>query len=323
MPELIKVSAPGKILWIGSYSVVFGGLSHVIAVDKRVKCEVAESNEWVIETTYGTFRGYGNELTSSVIELMIKLFGNIGPYKIKLINDPEFQIDNKKTGLGSSAAATVALTAGLYFAINGRLDLMEIHRIAQIANYKRQGGIGSGFDIAAAVFGSIVYRKFSDIEKMDFYYKRLEIPSNVSMILGFTGRSSITVNLVKKFIESSSQDRFLYYLNLINRENEIAISLLERNRIVDSCEHVRLARKYLERLAQNVVGVKLVSEEEKELIRLAERNGAFIALSPGAGGGDSLFAMGENLDRVIEEWGKKSLKIIRVRQDSGVRVDEG
>ncbi|MEM4138648.1 MAG: GHMP kinase, partial [Sulfolobaceae archaeon] len=226
MPEVIKVSAPGKVLWIGSYSVVFGGISHVIAVNKRVRCEVAENNEWVIETSYGTFKGYGNELTSSVINTMKKFFGSIGPYRVKLFNDPDFQVNGKKTGLGSSAAATVALTAALYFAVSNKLDLIQIHKIAQIANYNRQKGIGSGFDIAAAVFGSIVYKRFTDIEKMDFYYKKLELPPNISMILGFTGKSSITIELVRKFIEASSNEKFLYYLNLINKENEIAINLL-------------------------------------------------------------------------------------------------
>jgi phosphomevalonate kinase len=67
-----------------------------------------------------------------------------------------------KTGLGSSAALTTALTACLlstYSATSASETL--IHNLAQAAHCAAQGKVGSGFDVAAAVFGSCVYRRFS------------------------------------------------------------------------------------------------------------------------------------------------------------------
>jgi phosphomevalonate kinase len=320
--RLMKVSAPGKILWIGSYSVVFNGISHVIAVNRRVHCKLKPNNEWIFDTSYGRYGEVGNELIESVMMQFRRQYGNFGPYYIELYNDPEFVIEGKKTGLGSSSAATVALTACLYYAITGEFKIDEIHKIAQRANYYRQKGIGSGFDIAAATYGSIVYRRFKDIDKMDFYYKPLLIPEKYSLILGFTGQSSPTVNLVQKFIENYDNPKFRKYLELIEIENTFAIRLLEMGRVLEACEHVRLARNYLIQLAEKVVGIKLVSEREKELIKIAEMNGAIISLSPGAGGGDSLFAIGEDLSKVISEWSKRGLKVINVKQDRGLRIDE-
>lgn len=72
-----------------------------------------------------------------------------------------------KTGLGSSAALTTALVAALlmYTAPSSddaaKLPSKVIHNLAQAAHCSAQGKVGSGFDVAAAVYGSCVYRRFT------------------------------------------------------------------------------------------------------------------------------------------------------------------
>jgi phosphomevalonate kinase len=74
-----------------------------------------------------------------------------------------------KTGLGSSAALVTALTASLLtFYLPKHFSTLEnthaqakVHNLAQINHISAQGKIGSGFDVAAAVYGSCVYRRFS------------------------------------------------------------------------------------------------------------------------------------------------------------------
>ncbi|KAK9323154.1 ribosomal protein S5 domain 2-type protein [Lipomyces orientalis] len=70
-----------------------------------------------------------------------------------------------KTGLGSSAALTTSLVAALLsFYGDMNTDAAEtkiiLHNLAQLAHCNAQGKVGSGFDVACAVFGSIVYRRF-------------------------------------------------------------------------------------------------------------------------------------------------------------------
>ena len=72
-----------------------------------------------------------------------------------------------KTGLGSSAALVTALV-GAVLQHCSRQDTSsttsfadQLHRVAQIAHCAAQGKVGSGFDIASAVFGSCIYRRFS------------------------------------------------------------------------------------------------------------------------------------------------------------------
>lgn len=69
-----------------------------------------------------------------------------------------------KTGLGSSAGLVSVVTAALlsYFTGNRDVDSLRntVHNCTQIAHCHAQKKIGSGFDVAAAVYGSIVYRRF-------------------------------------------------------------------------------------------------------------------------------------------------------------------
>ncbi|KAK3640321.1 phosphomevalonate kinase [Elasticomyces elasticus] len=74
-----------------------------------------------------------------------------------------------KTGLGSSAALVTALTGALLsyylpketYHITTDLGKRQLHNLAQAAHCAAQGKVGSGFDVASAVYGSCVYRRFS------------------------------------------------------------------------------------------------------------------------------------------------------------------
>ena len=77
--------------------------------------------------------------------------------------------DAHKTGLGSSAALVTAFTAAVLthylpssvFSIANRDGKARLHNLAQAAHCAAQGKVGSGFDVAAAVYGSCLYRRFT------------------------------------------------------------------------------------------------------------------------------------------------------------------
>ena len=73
--------------------------------------------------------------------------------------------DAHKTGLGSSAALVTALTTALLTHHLPNISIEKnqtvIHNLAQVAHCAAQGKIGSGFDIATAVYGSCLYRRFT------------------------------------------------------------------------------------------------------------------------------------------------------------------
>jgi phosphomevalonate kinase len=66
-----------------------------------------------------------------------------------------------KIGLGSSSALIVSTVSAL-FGIFRELDnsTMElIHGVSQYVNFMAQGKEGSGYDVSAALFGSILYSR--------------------------------------------------------------------------------------------------------------------------------------------------------------------
>lgn len=85
---------------------------------------------------------------------------------------PDFKVplhEAHKTGLGSSAALVTSLVAALinYYLpteinyLNSEIGKAHVHNLAQAAHCAAQGKVGSGFDVAAAVYGSCMYRRFS------------------------------------------------------------------------------------------------------------------------------------------------------------------
>jgi phosphomevalonate kinase len=110
--------------------------------------------------------------------------------------------DVNKTGLGSSAALITSLVSALLLHLhvisqtsfggsqpqsaneepyNGNEGKKLAHNLAQFIHCLAQGKIGSGFDIAAAVFGSQIYTRFNpaaiksfmegDVVSIHFYHQ--------------------------------------------------------------------------------------------------------------------------------------------------------
>lgn len=84
---------------------------------------------------------------------------------------PRFQVSSasvdkmKKTGLGSSAALVTSLCAALLQHFNvadvsSKQGREILHRVAQYCHCLAQNSIGSGFDVASAVFGTHLYTRF-------------------------------------------------------------------------------------------------------------------------------------------------------------------
>lgn len=143
-----------------------------------------------------------------------------------------------KTGLGSSAGLVTVLTAALYSFYQPKIDLnfkdqlQIIHNLAQIAHCQAQGKVGSGFDIAAATFGSIVYKRFNpslvnnlqpqlEISKNENHLQilklvsntdwkirsdRVALPNGIRLIMGDIKGGSNTPKLVSKVLQWKEDD---------------------------------------------------------------------------------------------------------------------
>ncbi|KAJ5587549.1 Phosphomevalonate kinase eukaryotic [Penicillium hispanicum] len=173
-----------------------------------------------------------------------------------------------KTGLGSSAALVTALVSSLVIHRTMQAhDLSagrdKLHNLAQAAHCAAQGKVGSGFDVAAAVYGSCLYKRFSpailesvgdvgtagfekrlfavvedadpehpwDTECVDF---GMQLPRGMQMVLCDVECGSQTPSMVKKVLEWRKENR---------KEADILWASLQNN-------NERL-RQELKRLAQH------------------------------------------------------------------------
>lgn len=151
-------------------------------------------------------------------------------YHAKPINDVP------KTGLGSSAGLVAVVTTALISAFSNESvsDLRNIiHSCSQIAHCYAQKKIGSGFDVAAAVYGSIKYRRFdpslidglfqheffnsqTDVamkqsyshalaklveSKWDFTSTRCALPPGIRLLMGDIKGGSETPKLVSRVLQ--------------------------------------------------------------------------------------------------------------------------
>lgn len=137
-----------------------------------------------------------------------------------------------KTGMGLSAGLVTVITASLLTTMLDQSleDLRDtIHKVAQIAHCDAQGKIGSGFDVATAVYGSIVYRRYKpevissllgrtvseefvhDIRATvesdwDFVNTPCSLPPGIKLLMGDVKSGSETPKLVSKVLAWRKED---------------------------------------------------------------------------------------------------------------------
>ena len=219
----IAASAPGKLVLIGEYGVLFGAPAVVMAVNRRATVRLAESEdgfsrvdspgqEWeparfTIEPDGGlrwcsTPRVAGRYLLFERIVDSLAEFGlvrpeSVAPFTASLDTREFFRRgDGKavKLGLGSSAALTVALASALLkWAGTGERVELGIEWLQRLLNLHRayQGGRGSGVDLAASLMGGLVEYRLQDDGSVATAAP-LDLPEGLFMAVVWTGRGADT-----------------------------------------------------------------------------------------------------------------------------------
>jgi phosphomevalonate kinase len=135
-------SAPGKIVLAGEYAVLWGAPAICMAVNRRAVVTVGPGSD---DECHVTTPGFDGAERFRIIDAVTE--GVRPPCDIEL-DTSAFMQDGRKTGIGSSAALTVALLA----ALQGSDAVFEA---ALAAHSRLQQGAGSGIDVAAAVHGGL------------------------------------------------------------------------------------------------------------------------------------------------------------------------
>jgi len=162
------LSVPGNLLLLGEYAVLEeGGLGISIAVDRRVRIEVEPARELRIDGM-----GAGGQATLRPADGGSGLLGAVGaavqaelesqglgsrlpPLHLSVDSSALYAAGGRKLGLGSSAAVAAGAAWTLLelsgFPLHGLAEAS--FRASLAAHRAHQGGRGSGYDVAASLYG--------------------------------------------------------------------------------------------------------------------------------------------------------------------------
>lgn len=275
-----------------------------------------------------------------------------------------------KTGLGSSAALVTSLTAALlaHYLPVGTFDAstnegkMVLHNLAQAAHCAAQGKVGSGFDVAAAVWGSCLYRRFSpsvlaglgEVGGRDFG-SRLEalvhnepqvwdvqiekqgvsLPAGVAVRMCDVDCGSQTVGMVKQVLKwrSDNPDAAKMLWDDLQSRNEELAAVLKDGKVKDIRAAVAAIRELIRKMGTES-GVPIEPESQTELLDALESvEGVYAGVVPGAGGFDALALLVKDdsettarLEEFLAKWSKEKggrVSLLAVKGEmEGVRMEK-
>jgi phosphomevalonate kinase len=325
----METEAHGKVLLLGGYLVLYPRYYGVVAsCSAKIKCflEVLGTSQGNINVVSNRFsinavfkqqpfevKSETNPFITEAIKTslyFISLSQTLPPDDIKLtINADEAFYLSGKTGLGSSAALITVIVSSMlkYSKINNQQFL---HFVAQVANFRAQQKIGSGFDVSAAVYGSHLFTRYQSclaLALVDHFSTSLEavldeiaawpvpttfkIPTNYHVVLSCMDNvGSDTRILVKELINWLEKDKNIEILDRIHFFTERFVELLD---LQDKFKLKQLSKDYkivLQELSQRS-GVPVLPNEIKDLLDNIESTLDDVVFSavPGAGGYDAFY----------------------------------
>jgi len=209
-------------------------------------------------------------------------------------------------GFGSSSAVTVCTIKALAELFEIKMEKKEIFDLAYKTVLDIQG-VGSGFDIAAAIYGGVIYFLTGGkiIESLKVHpVKSLRSKFNgvktIPLIVGYTGVKASTSEIVKQ-VKSEMEKNPEYYENLYNQIAQIvekAKVAMENSNWPEVGRLMSENQEILRKFKSPSVEYGVSSEIIEKLIEACQKAGAYGAKLSGAGVGDCIIALGKDKERV-------------------------
>lgn len=265
----MKVSAPGKLMLFGEHAVVYGHPCIVTAVNSRLTVSVEKSNTVEFHTP-GT---NNHEFLQEAVRYATERW-NISSVTIDVSSS-----FTGKYGFGSSAAVTVATMKAITDLFSIPLSRHELfqHCYQIVLNVQK---IGSGFDLAASLFGGTIY-----YEQFGKIIEPVEHPG-YELVIGYTGEKANTVSIVEEIAQKKEQ-----YPEKVERIFSAITDLVHNARKKIEEGDVERVGKLMDYNQEYLRDLGVSSEKLEALIQAAKKTGALGAKLSGAGRGDCMIAL--------------------------------
>ena len=209
MVEMIKVSAPGKLMLFGDHAVVHDRSCIVTAVDHRISVSLdkRKDNKIVLDAPDMNIKNYiislndlGKQHPKKVRFVLTAIKNFFEKYKIESgLNVKTKSEFSSEFGLGSSSAVTVSTLKALSELFRIEMNNKKLFDLSYKTVLDIQD-VGSGFDVAAAIYGGTLY--FVTGGKVIEPINIKELP----LVVGYTGIKADTSTLVKMVYRKLSEE---------------------------------------------------------------------------------------------------------------------
>jgi phosphomevalonate kinase len=255
--------APGKVVITGAYAVLEGAPALVAAIDRYVE---ADASEWAARVTPEVACALGP--------------GHVAPW----FDASALRRDDRKLGLGSSAAILVASLAALDVARQGDVDdatlCSRVLAPALVAHREAQRG-GSGIDVAASCHGGVLCcrRRFGGVLEIDSH----RLPDGLVIEVWASPHEASTPELLAKVHRLREDNPHAYEraLSALGAASEAALAADGAAAFKDACVRVMEGLDELGRESR----APIVTSDVRAFDEAARTAGAVVVPS-GAGGGD-------------------------------------
>lgn len=304
----ITISAPGKLMLFGEHAVVYDRPCIVTAVDQRIRAtvELMDEKMFVLDAPHVEVVDYrkrmdelgrgdlpkGTRFVEKAVKNFIDKYSFSSGVRVTTVSDFSSQF-----GFGSSSASVVCVLKALSELIGKKLDNKKLFDLAYHTVLDVQGK-GSGFDVAAAIYGGTLYFVTGGkvIEPLDVK----EIP----LVVGYTGVKADTVALVasvseKMKLQPTRVARIYDAIAKITDDAKVKILEGPASTRGESTRGVDWERvgKLMTFNQEYLRDLGVSSQKLEALIHAANEAGAYGAKLSGAGGGDCMMAIVEESKR--------------------------
>lgn len=311
MSRKVKISAPGKIILSGEHAVVYGYPAILASAGCRLKVEIAPSKKdlEIISRHGGKLVEYGLKKAAQALREKTDI-------KLRIEIDSEIPVGS---GMGSSAALAVAITAAFFKFKKLPWDLEKINSIGYEIEKKQHGNPSDGDNTIATYGGFLWFRKESEKQKIFSPIKiEKKLPRLFLIDTGMPKESTKEmVSLVRSFYNQHKRKVEKIFLEMEKVTKAFLRYVLKEERTPFQ-DLLRENELLLERLG-------VVSSSTRQIIRGIEELGGAAKIS-GAGGkkGGSgiILAYHKNPDRLLSFAARRNLDIFSVKLgEEGVKVE--
>ena len=355
--KTITASAPGKLLIFGDHAVVYGHPCIVTAIDRRLYVTVSKRDDdlLVFNTPNVQEKSFQKKMSEdgnnqipkclqfleAVLVQFKKQFPQTTLTGLNITTRSQF---SDQYGFGSSSAVSVAFAFALTNLFDLHLDNQQLFNLVYPAIIDVQT-VGSGFDIAAAIWGGTIYY-VSPAKVVEQLSSVIPAPTvipepgaerqvsgihgtSVPLIVGYTGIKASTAQVIQQVAQLRAQNNQLVesiFTEITKIVDQAKVALQQSchprthwhpREGGDPCvdpSNLELIGKLMQQNQALLNELNVSSPKLDQLISGAQTAGATGAKLSGAGGGDCMIAVGAeqkrlNIEIAITNAGGQILKV--------------